>query len=211
MTLELQKITILHNHKPLFAPLDLVTPCGEIQTVMGPSGCGKSTLLAAICGSLSPFFHMQGTITLNTRRIDQLPIEQRKVGILFQDDLLFPHMDVYANLAFALPARYSKEQKKARIAKSLAQAGLENFEDRDITTLSGGQKARISLLRTLLAEPEAVLFDEPFSKLDQDLRDSFRLFVKEQVVKLNIPAILVSHDPEDNLGGKIIALGGRHA
>lgn len=211
MTLALHQITVLHNRQPLFPPLDLVVRNGKTQTIMGPSGCGKSTLLAAICGSLSPVFQMQGTITLNNRQIHQLPIEQRKIGILFQDDLLFPHMDVYANLAFALPARYTKEQRRERIAQALRRAGLADFEKRDTATLSGGQKARISLLRTLLAEPEAVLFDEPFSKLDQDLRDSFRLFVQQQIETLGIPAILVSHDPEDNLGGDIITLGDRHA
>lgn len=211
MTLELHQISISFNHKPLFKPFDLVTQSGEVQTIMGPSGCGKSTLLAAISGSLSPVFHMQGAITLNGRQIDNLPIERRKVGILFQDDLLFPHMNVYGNLSFALPAHYSKQQKKKRITESLLQAGLQDFEERDIATLSGGQRARISLLRTLLAEPDAVLFDEPFSKLDQELRGSFRLFVQQQVRQMNIPAILVSHDPEDNLGGSIIYLGNSHA
>lgn len=211
MTLELRQIAVLYNNQPLFSPLDLVTKRGEVQTIMGPSGCGKSTLLSAICGSLSPAFQMQGSIILNDRQIDHLPIEQRNVGILFQDDLLFPHMDVFANLAFALPAQYSMQQKKDRIAKALSLAGLANFEARDIATLSGGQRARISLLRTILAEPEAILFDEPFSKLDQELRDSFRILVRQQVEKLAIPAILVSHDPEDNLGSKIIYLDEKHA
>lgn len=211
MSLELRQISVLYKNTPLFAPLDLKTESGNVQTIMGPSGCGKSTLLAAICGSLGPAFQMQGRIILNNRQIDNVPIEQRKVGILFQDDLLFPHMNVYSNLCFALSPRYTKPQKKKLIADSLKQAGLQNFESRDIATLSGGQRARISLLRTLLAEPDAVLFDEPFSKLDQELRGSFRSFVKQQVEQMNIPAILVSHDPDDNLGGSIIYLGDSHA
>jgi putative thiamine transport system ATP-binding protein len=128
-------------------------------------------------------------------------MEHRNVGILFQDDLLFPHLDVFGNMAFGLPARMGRSKKRERVAQSLAAAGLDGFESRDIATLSGGQKARVSLLRALLAEPEAILLDEPFSKLDDNLRDSIKEFVFEQIGRLNIPALLVTHDRRDSADG----------
>jgi putative thiamine transport system ATP-binding protein len=128
------------------------------------------------------------------------------VGILFQDDLLFPHLDVFGNMAFGLPARMGRPEKRDRVAQSLAAAGLEGFEKRDIATLSGGQKARVSLLRALLAEPEAILLDEPFSKLDDDLRDSIKEFVFEHIGSVNIPALLVTHDRRDSADGTFIEL-----
>lgn len=208
MTLQLHNITISHKSIHLFPPLTLQVDKGKIQTIMGPSGCGKSTLLAAICGSLSKVFSVNGQIILNGKLLNALPIEQRKVGILFQDDLLFPHMDVYHNLAFALPDNLKKQEKLEIVLQSLERTGLAGFAKRDVATLSGGQKARISLLRTLLAQPDAVLLDEPFSKLDQELRESFRQFVYEQIKHLSIPTLLVSHNANDNLEGQIIHLTG---
>ena len=173
---------------------------------MGPSGCGKSTLLASICGMLDPGFSLSGTITLNGRPLNGIDMEQRRVGILFQDDLLFPHLDVFGNMAFGLPARMSRRQKRERVNNSLSAAGLEGFGARDIATLSGGQKARVSLLRALLAEPEAILLDEPFSKLDENLRGSIREFVFEQIGQMNIPALMVTHDRNDSADGTYIEL-----
>lgn len=133
-------------------------------------------------------------------------MENRRVGILFQDDLLFPHLSVFGNMAFGLPASMSRNQKRERVRQSLSAAGLEGFEDRDIATLSGGQKARVSLLRALLAEPEAILLDEPFNKLDETLRGSVKEFVFEQVSLMEIPALLVTHDRNDSADGTFIAL-----
>jgi putative thiamine transport system ATP-binding protein len=201
MSLVLDSIEISLNGVPLFAPLSLNVEPGTITTIMGPSGCGKSTLLASICGMLDPGFSFRGTITLNNRLLNDIDMEHRNVGILFQDDLLFPHLDVFGNMAFGLPARMGRSKKRERVAQSLAAAGLDGFESRDIATLSGGQKARVSLLRALLAEPEAILLDEPFSKLDDNLRDSIKEFVFEQIGRLNIPALLVTHDRRDSADG----------
>lgn len=206
MSLTLDQVAIaLHSHE-LFAPLSLQVAPGEIATVMGPSGCGKSTLLAAVCGMLEPDFRLSGTIELNGRRLNEVPMEARRVGILFQDDLLFPHLDVFGNMAFGLPQTMSKDSKQQRVAATLEAAGLAGFERRDIATLSGGQKARVSLLRALLAEPEAILLDEPFSKLDQQLRSAMREFVFEQISRMNIPALLVTHDQADAPEGAMIEL-----
>lgn len=209
MSLELENVQVSYRGRQLFTPISLAIPKGEVATIMGPSGCGKSTLLAAIAGNLEYGFEVKGKIILNSRELNSTLMEKRKVGILFQDDLLFPHFDVMGNLLFALKAELSRNEKRKRITRALKHAGLENFAQRDVATLSGGQKARISLLRTLLAEPEAVLFDEPFSRLDKPLRSSFRDFVHEQIEQLNIPALLVTHDEADSCGGIIIELHGK--
>lgn len=203
MALILDNVCIGFRGKTLFSQVSLTVSKGHIVTVMGPSGCGKSTLLAAIAGSLDYGFSLQGDIRLNDRRLNDIRMEKRRVGILFQDDLLFPHLDVYGNLAFGLPEGLSRAERDERILESLQRTGLEEFAKRDVATLSGGQKARVSLLRTLLAEPEALLLDEPFSKLDKPLRVSFREFVGEQVRTLDIPALMVTHDEEDSCGGQI--------
>jgi putative thiamine transport system ATP-binding protein len=206
MSLVLEAIQIRRDADPLFKPLSLTVPPGSIATIMGPSGCGKSTLLAAICGMLDPGFTLSGSIFLNGRRLNGMAMENRSVGILFQDDLLFPHLDVFGNMAFGLPAGLSRQAKRERVAGSLEAAGLAGFQDRDIATLSGGQKARVSLLRALLAEPQAILLDEPFSKLDENLRGSIKEFVFEQIVRLNIPSLLVTHDRNDSADGTCIEL-----
>lgn len=206
MSLVLDSIEISLDAAPLFKPLSLTVPPGTIVTIMGPSGCGKSTLLASICGMLDPGFSFSGTIILNGRTLNGIDMEHRKVGILFQDDLLFPHLDVFGNMAFGLPALMSRRQKRERVDHSLAAAGLEGFGKRDIATLSGGQKARVSLLRALLAEPEAILLDEPFSKLDDNLRGSVKDFVFEQIGLMKIPALLVTHDRNDSANGTYIEL-----
>lgn len=206
MSLVLEAIQIRRDAAPLFEPLDLTVPPGSIATIMGPSGCGKSTLLAAISGMLDPGFSLSGSIFLNSRRLNGVAMENRSVGILFQDDLLFPHLDVFGNMAFGLAAGLSRAAKRERVEKSLEAAGLAGFQDRDIATLSGGQKARVSLLRALLAEPQAILLDEPFSKLDENLRGSIKEFVFEQIVRLNIPSLLVTHDRNDSADGTCIEL-----
>lgn len=208
MSLELERVQIAFKGRNLFDPVTLTIPQGEIGTIMGPSGCGKSTLLAAIAGNLEHGFTLSGRIVLNGRMLNTTRMESRRVGILFQDDLLFPHFDVFGNLAFGVTGQLPKKERRQRILAALERTGLADFAHRDVATLSGGQKARVSLLRTMLAEPEAVLLDEPFAKLDKPLRASFRDFVREQIMQLAIPALLVTHDDEDSCGGIICRLGG---
>lgn len=204
--LKLEAIQIFNNGESLFPPLTMQIMAGETASIMGPSGCGKSTLLSAICGNLDDVFRLSGDITLNGQSVLSQPMERRNIGILFQDDLLFPHLSIAENLAFALPPRMVKKERNHRIAAALDKAGLPGFEKRDPATLSGGQRARVSLLRSLLAEPAALLLDEPFSKLDQDLKDQIRSFVFESIGTMNIPALLVSHDQRDCPEGQIINL-----
>jgi len=207
MVLDLNNIQITLNAVPLFSPISLKIQAGEVATIMGPSGCGKSTLLSAICGNLPKIFQLRGDVLLNQRSMLDMPMEQRRIGILFQDDLLFPHMNIAENLAFALPEKLSRASKKMKIKDALDLADLSGFGKRDPATLSGGQRARVSLLRSLLAEPEAILLDEPFSKLDQQLKGQIRHFVFDSIRTMNIPALLVTHDPKDCPEGQTINLG----
>ena len=178
------------------------------MTVKGASGAGKSTLLSHLCGTLAPTFTATGRTWLGERLLDDLPPERRRMGILFQDDLLFPHLSVGANLAFGLPAKLGRAERAARVADALREAGMDGFEMRDPATLSGGQRARIACLRTLLADPLALLLDEPFSKLDTALRGRFRAFVFEHARVRALPTLLVTHDPSDAeaAGGPVIDL-----
>jgi len=175
--------------------LDVEVAGGEILTVMGPSGSGKSSLLAAIAGFLSPAFTLKGDIFLGQQRLNELPAEQRGVGLLFQDALLFPHMSVAQNLAFALPSHVS--DRRGAVAQALAAVGLAGYEERDPDTLSGGQKARVALQRLLLSQPRAVLLDEPFSSLDNRLRDQIRDDTVAILKQAGTPTLLVTHDPEE--------------
>lgn len=206
--LELRTVSIRLDGQELLA-VDLVIAPGEIVTLMGPSGSGKSSLLGHICGTLPAQFDVSGQVVLNGRSLDGCPPQDRHVGILFQDDLLFPHLSVGGNLAFALPASVKgKAKRRMLVENALENADMDGFSDRDPATLSGGQRARVALLRVLLSEPCALLLDEPFSKLDSELRGQFRSFVFEQCRKNRLPTLMVTHDPEDGsaAGGRVINL-----
>ncbi len=209
MSLDLHALSILSRSGSLFAPLSLHIPAGGVVTVMGPSGVGKSTLLDAIGGHLAQGFHLTGAVHLMGRDVTHLPAEARRIGLMFQDALLFPHLSVGDNLAFGLPAALRGRQARAEaVTVALEQAGLAGLQDRDPATLSGGQRARAALMRTLLAEPLALLLDEPFSRLDAALRDDIRRFVFALVKTRAIPTLMVTHDPADAAAAKgaVVAL-----
>lgn len=203
--LTLTQVRITRQGAPLIAVDDHIR-AGEVLTVMGPSGVGKSTLLAAITGHLPDGFEMTGKITLNGRDITTTRPDKRRVGILFQDDVLFPHMSVAGNLGFALPAHV--KDRKTRVSVALSDIGMAGFEARDPATLSGGQKARVALMRMLLSEPEALLLDEPFSRLDAELRDQIRTLVFDLARARGLPVLLVTHDIADAeaAAGRIVTL-----
>jgi putative thiamine transport system ATP-binding protein len=190
--------------------LDVTVPPGEVLTVMGPSGAGKSTLLAALAGLLEPPFELAGRVRLGGDDVTRLPPERRRLGVLFQDPLLFPHLSVAGNLLFGVPVGPGRRERRRRVEGALAEAGLQGFGPRDPATLSGGQQARVALLRVLLAEPRALLLDEPFAKLDATLKGDIRRFVFASVHARGLPTILVTHDPADAVaaGGPIHLLGG---
>ncbi|MEO0426994.1 MAG: ATP-binding cassette domain-containing protein [Pseudomonadota bacterium] len=205
--LRLEDLTVSLGTNGLVAIGATVDP-GEILTVMGPSGSGKSTLLAAITGTLAPGFTMTGRVLLDGEDITDRPTHRRGIGLMMQDDVLFPHLSVGANLAFGLsPTIRGHAARAARVEAALDAAGLGGMAARDPATLSGGQRSRVALMRALLAEPRAILLDEPFSKLDTSLRTQIRSFTFEQITAARLPAILVTHDHEDAAaaGGRIMA------
>ena len=197
MMLELSHINLATADRVLLTNFNARVAPGEVLALMGPSGCGKSSLLSFIAGTLSAPFKASGQLRLQGRELAQLPTMQRRVGMLFQDDLLFPHMTVQDNLLFALPANGTRAQRVLQAEAALRSADLAGLGGRWPATLSGGQRARVSVLRALLAQPQALLLDEPFSRLDAALRERFRSFVFERLRNLNIPAVLVTHDAQD--------------
>lgn len=212
MTLRLDAVSVrLPQGAHLFAPVTLEVAPGQVACIMGPSGAGKSSLLDAVGGLLAPGLVATGQVWLDGQAVSGLAAERRRIGRMFQDAMLFPHLSVGDNLAFGLPAGVKgRAARRARVAEALARAGLGGMADRDPATLSGGQRARAALMRTLLAEPRAVLLDEPFAALDAPLRADLRAFTLDHLQARGIPALLVTHDPADAAaaGGPVLRMGG---
>lgn len=194
--LELEHVTISVAGRTLIRDLSATLTPGRVLGVMGASGSGKSSLLAWIAGTLEPPFEAGGALRLNGRDLTALPIQQRRIGLLFQDDLLFPHLSVRENLLFALPAGVRGARVQAA-DRALEEAGLGGYGARMPSSLSGGQRSRVSLLRALLAAPAALLLDEPFSKLDVALRAQMREFTFGTLAARAVPALIVTHDEAD--------------
>jgi putative thiamine transport system ATP-binding protein len=174
---------------------------------LGPSGSGKSSLLNWLTGTLASSFSASGEVVLNDENVSDLPTHLRGIGVLYQDALLFSHLSVAGNIAFAMP-KGSKKQRLAKIEQALTQVGLTGMGNRHPDSLSGGQQARVALLRLMLSEPKAILLDEPFSKLDTQLRVETRQLVFEQIRERQLPTIMVTHDYSDAeaTAGKVIHL-----
>jgi putative thiamine transport system ATP-binding protein len=203
--LELRDVQLRLPGRTLFAPLSAQVAPGEVLSVTGPSGSGKSSLLAWACGVLPAQFEVTGDLLLDGVSLLSLPTERRRLGILFQDALLFPHLSVGANVAFGLRAGVGGRAARRRMVDAaLDSVGLGGYHDRDPATLSGGERVRVALLRVLLAEPRAVLLDEPFSRLDAPRRDSIRQLVFERCRERALPVLMVTHDAAD-----VAAAGGR--
>ncbi len=206
--LTLDRIAVFKDGKPLVALDHHIAP-GEVLSVMGPSGIGKSTLLSVVTGTLPRAFSFTGRVHLDGRDITDAAPQRRMVGILFQDDLLFPHLSVGANLAFGLRPGGTRAARHRRIADALAEVDLAGFANRDPATLSGGQKARVALMRMLLAEPCALLLDEAFGRLDTALRAQVRDLVFARARSRALPVLMVTHDAQDAeaAGGEVVTLG----
>jgi putative thiamine transport system ATP-binding protein len=209
MTLLLEQISLTIGDVLLIKSFTISIEAGEIVTLMGPSGCGKSSLLAYIAGDLTAPMHGVGQVTLDGVDLMDLPPERRRVGRLFQDDLLFPHLTVAENLLFGI-ARGNSAVRQGLVSDALVSAQLEGLESRAPHTLSNGQKARVALFRALMAKPQAMLLDEPFSKLDAELRHSIRNYVFAHLRERNIPTLLVTHDREDApAGGRVFRISNK--
>jgi len=205
----LDRVSIALAGKVLLSLSHAVLP-GEVLTVMGPSGSGKSTLLAYVGGFLDRAFEASGAVRCAGVDVTALAAEDRHAGILFQDPLLFPHMTVRGNIVFAIPASVKGKVARRMLAdEALVGVGLEGLGERDPDTLSGGQKARVALARVLISGPRMLLLDEPFSKLDADLRQQMRDLVFDKARASGLPVILVTHDEADAeaAGGAIVRIG----
>ncbi|MDZ7770543.1 MAG: ATP-binding cassette domain-containing protein [Woeseiaceae bacterium] len=195
--LVIDRVSLRVGGQPLFSDLSVRVEPGTVTSVIGRSGSGKSSLLAFLCGTLPGSFAASGRILLGDEDLTSAAPEKRRLGILFQDALLFPHLSVRDNLLFGLRPGESRRVRRQHADDALESMGLAGFGDRDPETLSGGQKSRVALLRVLLSEPRALLLDEPFSSLDDDSRNQVRLLVFDQARAHGLPTLLVTHDRED--------------
>jgi len=176
--------------------VNLNVPEGEMCVLLGPSGCGKSTLLRLLAGLTQP---AKGEIHFGERLVAKpdwsLPPEARDIGMVFQDYALWPHMTVAQNVAFPLKMRnVPRAERDTRVAKALARVGLEAFADRKPSGLSGGQQQRVALARAIVGEPRVLLFDEPLSNLDSELRESLCTEMARLLRQLGTTAVYVTHD-----------------
>ena len=200
--LELRNISLKwfsSKEKPFIKNLNIKVNNGKILTIFGSSGIGKSSLINVIAGVYESNLLFTGDIILNNKKITNTLPEKRKIGLLLQDGVLFPHLSVEQNLIFGIKKSLTNKEKYLLINEHLIKANMEGFENRYPNTLSGGQKSRVACLRAILSEPDALLLDEPFSSIDPEQRNSFRLFVVNQIKEKKIPCILVTHDESDKL------------
>jgi len=168
---------------------------GMIMAVLGPSGCGKSTLLSIIAGLETAD---EGTVYWDSQPVKNVPTHKRGFGLMFQDYMLFPHKNVYANVAFGLEMlQWEKERIDQRVAKILAFVGLPGYGSRDVNTLSGGEQQRIALARSLAPHPRLLMLDEPLSSLDRSLGDRLLHELRDILKQMNQTALYVTHDQEE--------------
>ena len=194
--LELRGVSKRYGETLALDGVDLQVRRGETLALLGPSGCGKSTLLALVAG-LEPH---EGAILWHGRELTGTPAEARGFGMVFQDYALFPHLNVFENVAFGLRLRRTPAARlRERVADVLALVGLEHLRDRDVTTLSGGERQRVALARALAPDPRLLMLDEPLAALDRNLRDRLAEDLGAILEELDLPAIYVTHDVEEAL------------
>ena len=195
--IELKNITVSFDGETVLDNLDLSIKDGEFVTFLGASGCGKTTTLRVIAGFISPD---SGDVFFDGQRINDLPPYKRQVNTIFQRYALFPHLNVFDNVAFGLKvAKMDKEQIKAKVEEMLELVNMKNFAHRKITNLSGGQQQRVAIARALVNNPRVLLLDEPLAALDYKLRKDMQNELKRIQRQTGITFIFVTHDQEEAL------------
>ena len=206
MLLEIKDLNFNYPDKEIFQSFDLKAPPGKILHLNGPSGAGKTTLLHLIAGIQSP---QSGAITLGEEVFydnkQKLLIEERRVGLVFQDYALFPHLNVLKNISFG-----NKNITEEKINKALHQLDINELKNKYPEEISGGQQQRVAIARTVLHQPQILMCDEPFSALDSKVLENTKDFIKSYVIKNQIPCLVVSHNNEavgDNFFDEEIVIG----
>lgn len=193
--LTLENIAVAYDQQYILKDFNLSVEKGSLISLLGPSGCGKTTTLRLIAGFLEA---KDGRFTLNGKDYTRVPVNKRNFGFVFQSYALFPHLSVYDNVAFGLRLRkVSKADIDRRVRKMLEVANLTGFEQRFPKELSGGQRQRVAIARALVIEPDLLLFDEPLSNLDANLRVNMRVEIRRIQQELGITTVYVSHDQEE--------------
>ena len=213
--IELKDITVSFDGEKILDDLSLYIRDGEFVTLLGSSGCGKTTTLRIIAGFIEPD---EGQVFFDSRDITGVPPYKREVNTIFQRYALFPHLNVFNNIAFGLKLKtldkavvdkkgnvkikkvhLSKAEITKKVKNALKIVGLSNYEERDVTSLSGGQQQRVAIARAIVNEPQVLLLDEPLGALDLKMRKDMQLELKEMHKKLGITFIYVTHDQEEAL------------
>ena len=197
MIIDLKNISVSFDGEPILKNLNLYIRDKEFITLLGPSGCGKTTTLRIIGGFLEPD---EGTVIFDGKKINGVPPHKRQVNTIFQRYALFPHLDVYENIAFGLRVKKWPEKKiRDKVNEMLALVNLKGFKRRKIASLSGGQQQRVAIARALANEPRVLLLDEPLGALDLKLRKDMQVELKNIQQRMGITFIYVTHDQEEAL------------
>ncbi|WP_319466396.1 ABC transporter ATP-binding protein [uncultured Trichococcus sp.] len=193
----LENVKKVYDDETVLHDINFELEKGKFYTLLGPSGCGKTTILRLIAGFADA---TEGVIKINEEVVNDIPANRRKVNTVFQDYALFPHMNVFDNIAFGLTIKkLPKDQVKLKVDEALKMVQLEGYENREISEMSGGQQQRVAIARAIVNEPDVLLLDEPLSALDLKLRTDMQYELRELQQRLGITFIFVTHDQEEAL------------